>query len=299
MLVLGLNTKRQRRPNVRLGEIGDVSPAFSSGSFLIPRVGLEEKRWGSEPNKSKETLNPHDQVPKGRFDVRVSGHYVSPRASTEKRSPNSAEDVLEVVETDASKPRMRFGMVNRKGKLKKRRRRSISSSATSSFWHSSVNHEISSKTEKEYEYESSYDHLFTTSYGLGAQEAFKECSDHETWDIIEDAHEGNSGDSLPKNLGEEENNLPSDDGHYLGSKTGITKKTRDGSTGVNGVKEWLVELGFGKYAGIFEMHEVDEETLPLLTYEDLREMGIIAVGARRRMYTAIQLLKEPMLDKRH
>ncbi|CAH8295194.1 unnamed protein product [Eruca vesicaria subsp. sativa] len=57
-----------------------------------------------------------------------------------------------------------------------------------------------------------------------------------------------------------------------------------------GVKIWLEELGLGRYWPMFEIHEVDEEVLPLLTLEDLRDMGISAVGSRRKMFCAIQKL---------
>ncbi|OIW07315.1 hypothetical protein TanjilG_11949 [Lupinus angustifolius] len=58
------------------------------------------------------------------------------------------------------------------------------------------------------------------------------------------------------------------------------------------VRSWLMELGLSKYAPIFEIHEVDDELLPLLTLEDLKDMGINAVGSRRKMYTAIQKLQK-------
>jgi hypothetical protein len=56
----------------------------------------------------------------------------------------------------------------------------------------------------------------------------------------------------------------------------------------SGVRGWLQVLDLARYAEIFELHEVDNEVLPLLTMEDLREMGVNAVGARRKMFTAIQ-----------
>ncbi|KAH9329309.1 hypothetical protein KI387_001417 [Taxus chinensis] len=58
------------------------------------------------------------------------------------------------------------------------------------------------------------------------------------------------------------------------------------------VRTWLNGLGLGRYAQLFEMHEVDSEVLPLLTLEDLRDMGINAVGSRRKMYNAIQNLQK-------
>nr|XP_043607686.1 protein bicaudal C homolog 1-A-like [Erigeron canadensis] len=58
----------------------------------------------------------------------------------------------------------------------------------------------------------------------------------------------------------------------------------------NGVRVWLNQLGLGRYAHIFEVHEVDDEVLPLLTLEDLKDMGINAVGSRRKMFSSIQKL---------
>ncbi|KAK7369617.1 hypothetical protein VNO80_11659 [Phaseolus coccineus] len=60
--------------------------------------------------------------------------------------------------------------------------------------------------------------------------------------------------------------------------------------GEDGVRVWLNGLGLGRYAPVFEVHEVDDEILPMLTLEDLKDMGISAVGSRRKMYTAIQKL---------
>ncbi|KAF8388618.1 hypothetical protein HHK36_027295 [Tetracentron sinense] len=78
-----------------------------------------------------------------------------------------------------------------------------------------------------------------------------------------------------------------------GPKTGCGYgKMGIGGSAVNSVRRWLDELGFSKYAGIFEMHEVDEEVLSLLTFEDFKEMGINAIGPRRKMYAAIKHLRE-------
>ncbi|KAK1376085.1 putative sterile alpha motif/pointed domain-containing protein [Heracleum sosnowskyi] len=58
----------------------------------------------------------------------------------------------------------------------------------------------------------------------------------------------------------------------------------------NGVRVWLNQLGLGRYAPVFEIHEVDDEVLPMLTLEDLKDMGINAVGSRRKMFCSIQKL---------
>lgn len=63
-----------------------------------------------------------------------------------------------------------------------------------------------------------------------------------------------------------------------------------GGGGEDGVRIWLNSIGLGRYAPVFEIHEVDDEVLPMLTLEDLKDMGISAVGSRRKMFCAIQKL---------
>ncbi|XP_009589452.1 uncharacterized protein [Nicotiana tomentosiformis] len=72
----------------------------------------------------------------------------------------------------------------------------------------------------------------------------------------------------------------------------LNDKTKGYNSNPNSVRKWLEELGFKKYGLLFEKHEVDDETLPLLTFNDLKEMGISAVGSRRKLFNAIQELKE-------
>ncbi|XP_047050914.1 SH3 and multiple ankyrin repeat domains protein 2-like [Lolium rigidum] len=59
------------------------------------------------------------------------------------------------------------------------------------------------------------------------------------------------------------------------------------------VADWLWGLGMGRYAAAFQAHEVDGDVLPCLTMDDLRDMGIGAVGARRKLFCAIQRLRYP------
>ncbi|KAE8710626.1 hypothetical protein F3Y22_tig00110319pilonHSYRG00022 [Hibiscus syriacus] len=63
----------------------------------------------------------------------------------------------------------------------------------------------------------------------------------------------------------------------------------------DGVTIWLNGLGLGRYAPLFEIHEVDDEVLQLLTLEDLKDMGINAVGSRRKIFCAIQKLSKGFL----
>lgn len=64
-----------------------------------------------------------------------------------------------------------------------------------------------------------------------------------------------------------------------------------------GVRQWLHNLGLGNYIKLFEAHEVEPEVLPLLTFEDLKEMGVFAVGPRRKMFYAIQQFRKAMLPE--
>ncbi len=52
------------------------------------------------------------------------------------------------------------------------------------------------------------------------------------------------------------------------------------------IAEWLDGLGLGRYAPAFVENEVDWEILSKLTADDLREMGVVAVGHRRRLLAA-------------
>jgi SAM domain (Sterile alpha motif) len=41
---------------------------------------------------------------------------------------------------------------------------------------------------------------------------------------------------------------------------------------------WLRSLGLGKYEAAFRENEIDETVLPDLTAEDLKELGVTALG---------------------
>lgn len=77
-----------------------------------------------------------------------------------------------------------------------------------------------------------------------------------------------------------------------GTTTIITPNSSQRGLLSAGVSGWLQDLGLGKYSELFELNEVDTEVLPLLTFEDLREMGVDAVGARRKMFNGIQELAQ-------
>lgn len=87
-----------------------------------------------------------------------------------------------------------------------------------------------------------------------------------------------------------EGDFPSEtDGGDWNDRNGLWRSGEDG-----GVRSWLEGLGLSRYAPVFEIHEVDDDVLPLLTLEDLKDMGINAVGSRRKMFCAIQRLRKNM-----
>ncbi len=58
------------------------------------------------------------------------------------------------------------------------------------------------------------------------------------------------------------------------------------------VAAWLASLGLETYSEAFAAHGVDGEVLPLLCAEDLRDLGVAAVGHRRKMLAALTRLRE-------
>ena len=54
---------------------------------------------------------------------------------------------------------------------------------------------------------------------------------------------------------------------------------------------WLRSLGLGKYEAVFRENEIDETVLPNLTAEDLKELGVTALGHRRKLIDAIAALR--------
>lgn len=58
----------------------------------------------------------------------------------------------------------------------------------------------------------------------------------------------------------------------------------------NDIERWLKELGLEQYLAAFREHRIEPELLPSLTAEDLREMGVTAIGHRRLLLDAIRTL---------
>ncbi|KAI3726827.1 hypothetical protein L1987_66633 [Smallanthus sonchifolius] len=242
MLMSHMESKDQRWPNVRLGELGDISSAFNNGFSDMMMNNL----WVYDFNILEDSQSHHISG----FPAQESSVYtvsdpalyssrflVDTQENRENDDPNSIK-ITEMVESKVNQKSI-------KGPRSKRCKRTVFegpwsfTSTPSMDLYGSVDNQGSSMSKR----------------GLG------------TSDLSEPAFKKHKGQNL------ETNDLVSE------------------SVSVNNVGIWLEDVGFGRYAGVFEMHEVDEEALPLLTLDDLKEMGVLAVGPRRKLYAAICRLK--------
>src|SRR5215470_3969864 len=58
------------------------------------------------------------------------------------------------------------------------------------------------------------------------------------------------------------------------------------------IADWLRRLGLEKYAPAFDENAINWDVLSELTTDDLKEIGVAAVGDRRRLLAAIAALGE-------
>lgn len=59
------------------------------------------------------------------------------------------------------------------------------------------------------------------------------------------------------------------------------------------VEAWLQSLGLGQYEQAFRDNDIDASLLPALTDGDLRELGMLSLGHRKRLLAAISELTKP------
>ena len=60
---------------------------------------------------------------------------------------------------------------------------------------------------------------------------------------------------------------------------------------------WLRSLGLGKYEAAFRENEIDETVLPSLTHENLKELGVTALGHRLKLLEGIAALRSDASGK--
>ncbi|KAH7857403.1 hypothetical protein Vadar_012302 [Vaccinium darrowii] len=248
-----VGTKRQRRPSVRLGDIGD--PAYDSQPNRKPKQ-QQQHQWrlptSKDPNKGSRTRPVTTFAPDETLGGGREGNLENPVSIGSWRVKDSK---------------------SKRGFNKRVR----------SNWGGSGEEREDVDEEGFREF--------------GIESPMKDRSPIET-------------DSLGNDLGDEYDDGDENRGNFEGNRKGDFARVSDGvelegpsdsgarnwnnnnSGERNGVRVWLNQLGLGRYAPVFEIHEVDDEVLPLLTLEDLKDMGINAVGSRRKMYCAIQKLSK-------
>ena len=64
-----------------------------------------------------------------------------------------------------------------------------------------------------------------------------------------------------------------------------------GCGAVTEVAAWLRSLGLGEYAEAFARNHIDTRSCPTLTAGDLRKLGVLSVGHRKRLLAAIAELR--------
>jgi YesN/AraC family two-component response regulator len=54
------------------------------------------------------------------------------------------------------------------------------------------------------------------------------------------------------------------------------------------IEEWLNGLGLGEYTEAFASNDITRESLPELTSDDLKEIGVASLGHRKTLLAAIK-----------
>lgn len=306
MVILSMNSKRPRRPNVRLWEIGDLPAAFARASYHRSGSSLGQKRWKRKFSHVGESeylqVSTEKQPEHTILDPSVSPRIIKDiQHNRENKDPNSLKVPSEFVNSDernTSKCSLDFGTITRKSRLMKRRKRRPNSTSGlfGDHWNSNTGGQKSSQDEKGYGWNQNVACTSAADNHIFPINGFKDSSQTETSAMSKEAWEDEIDDLNSRETLQKPEDFSSEGAWYEENATCLQSARGCGTKGsigcdVSSVGQWLGELGFGKFAKLFEMHEVDDETLPLLTLEDLKEMGIVAVGPRRKLFTAMQQLK--------
>ncbi|KAG6475693.1 uncharacterized protein LOC122022865 [Zingiber officinale] len=238
-------TKRQRRPSVRLGEIGDQPAAIPSDPLM-----QWPKQWNlSAPGYHAKPRVFHHRLPSKTRQIaaKLDSRGDDGLSTLPPLLPILPDDEV-LLSVDYSLDSLVPGVINvRRDPKPWRGARRVRSN-----WVLKVD-------------EGMEDADFKTGGGEdAANDGFTEGSDspsrRRTRGRVRVSDSRGTG---PVAEGE----APSDmDGVEWIDPNGFCRSEEDG-----GVWSWLKELGLSRYAPVFEIHEVDDEVLPLLTLDDLKD----------------------------
>lgn len=82
-------------------------------------------------------------------------------------------------------------------------------------------------------------------------------------------------------------NKPSEFGILLGSPNRVTARFHNFGA-MSKIRQWLESQCMGQYVEAFESNDVDVDLLPELTDEALRDLGVVSLGHRLRLLSAIK-----------
>ncbi|GAB4845786.1 hypothetical protein Ancab_039195 [Ancistrocladus abbreviatus] len=284
---VNISSKRQRRPSVRLGEIGD-QPAATVSHESYRRV----KHW-----KAANKDNYSTKASKTRTLTYLGGGGT---LDGEERKKEANLDNLAIGSWKTKDSKSKRGL--------KRPRTNWLPKFDEGGGANGTN--IIDEEDKFCRGEDGEDGFVRDSEIEGSESPLKEqspinSSENLGVDGNERAHHGNERElqfRRPHNVrttignGRERDHHHHHDGIELDEPSDTDRNGGGDSAKVwgreDGVWIWLNGLGLGRYWPVFEIHEVDEEVLPMLTLEDLKDMGINAVGSRRKMFCAIQKLSK-------
>lgn len=251
----GLAPKRQRRPSVRLGEIGE-SPYDAH-----PRRGPKTWRFHKDPSLAAKTskIRPLTNLVNGGAASAAGDNYDEANVNEENN--------------------FGFDLGNRKPKMKRPTKRVRTNWTASSSKFDAVNGGIEGES---FFREEKDNEEFRDFEPEGSESPLKEQSPVNSMENMGLQYWDRRANRARLSESRENDNLNNGGIHN-------EMNSQDRSSGV---RDWLIGLGLGRYSPVFEIHEVDDEVLPMLTLEDLKDMGINAVGSRRKMYTAILKLRK-------
>jgi hypothetical protein len=265
-----IGTKRQRRPSVRLGDIG-VDPPYDS--------------HGRRNNKSWKLAFDHQRKEK---DSNASGKPSKTRPLT---NLSTIADFNETLDGEERERNIDNTVAIGSWKVKESKKRgSVATKRVRSNWVSRIDETGGGggggagvvELEEKYSGAEDVDDGYREFDVENSESPLKEQSPiHSMENLGIDGHrrsfKGRDHHDGIELSGPSENDVRNENGGRI-------------RCGEDGIRIWLNGLGLGRYAPVFEVHEVDDEVLPMLTLEDLKDMGINAVGSRRKLYCAIQKL---------
>ncbi|XP_057530296.1 uncharacterized protein LOC130808805 [Amaranthus tricolor] len=264
-----LAPKRHRRPSVRLGDIGGQPATFRTS-----------KPWKLNPHR--ETPNPHKPSSKTRpltnLVTSINGNFDYSSAETTTTTTNNG---------------------HRKFPKDFKSKRSNNSKRARTNFRIDPEEEYDEDRENGGNINDNDNHGFHDVVAVddddNREEGFRDFDPEidESGPDVQSPANSRDGIGLHPDMWPAHNRRSIRANTRFSNDLGMESDSRNQRIGLDdGIKKWLVELGLGRYSPVFEIHEVDEEVLPYLTLEDLKDMGINAVGSRRKLFSAIQKLRK-------